>query len=342
MTVASSIRVPADRRTERRGFYRSLVAVIACCLGTLAACSADQPLNPSFSLTLDDAQAAMKQMKENQVKLRRPVVVVGGYRDPGIGSGNTKARVERMVNNPSVLNVPTGMTFTFDQAADRLVDAIEKEFPSDDPNWTTEVDVIGISMGGLVARYAAMPVDGPDSKCATAARADVGSSATVTATSSDRTDSSSAGASKNSAARTAPVAPDASDAPPAPAPPARKRLRVARLFTISSPHRGAKLAPVVFFDPLAIDMHGGSAFLAKLDAALPDAGYELVPYVRLSDEIVGENNAAPPGMKAWWVQNQPFQFSHLNCGRDERILADIARRLRGEQPYTTSPPAELP
>ncbi len=289
----------------------------------LGGCSADQPLNPSFPLTLDNARAAMKQMNEKAVPLLRPVIVVGGYHDIGLASGNTRTRVEGMVNSPSIINVTMVGTGGFDGAAERLIAAVERAFPSSDPNWTTEVDVIGISMGGLVARYAAMPTGDLDANAAV--RAATGSSASVTATAS-RSDERAT----------------TDDERTTPAPTAAKRLRIARLFTISSPHRGANLAPLVFFDPLTIDMRHDSPFLAKLDTALPDAGYEIYAYVRLNDELVGEENAAPPGMKAWWVQNQPFQFSHMNCGRDERILADIARRLRGEKPYATSPPAELP
>ena len=44
------------------------------------------------------------------------------------------------------------------------------------------------------------------------------------------------------------------------------------------------------------DMRAGSAFLCALDDC--EAGYELVPYCRLNDWIVGEENAAPPGREA--------------------------------------------
>ncbi len=64
-----------------------------------------------------------------------------------------------------------------------VIDAVDQKFPSSDPEVTTEVDVIGYSMGGLAARYAAMP--------ATAVNL------------------------------------------------SKRRLQIGRLFTISSPHRGA-------------------------------------------------------------------------------------------------------
>ena len=122
-----------------------------------------------------------------------------------------------------------------------------------------------------------------------------------------------------------------------------RRLNIARLFTISSPHDGADLADWPTLDDRVKDMRKGSAFLATLnsESLAPIHRYELFTYVRLKDGVVGEEHAAPPDMSAWWVPSG-FSFAHLGAGHDERILADILRRLRGEQPFTTSPPAPLP
>jgi pimeloyl-ACP methyl ester carboxylesterase len=147
---------------------------------------------------------------------------------------------------------------------------------------TVEVDVIGFSMGGLVARHAARP---------------------------------------NSLG---------------------KRLNIRRLFTISSPHRGARLASLPTVDQRMIDMRPGSAFLADLNSHLSEADYELLAYTRLGDMIVGPENAAPPGMSPWWVANASFSLAHISAGADPRILADIARRLRNEPPFTTTPASPLP
>ena len=54
-----------------------------------------------------------------------------------------------------------------------------------------------------------------------------------------------------------------------------RRLRIARLFTIGSPHRGAKLACVPTFDRRIVDMRTESEFLETLNAEDPD--YEIVP-----------------------------------------------------------------
>lgn len=117
-----------------------------------------------------------------------------------------------------------------------------------------------------------------------------------------------------------------------------RRLRIAHLFTIASPHRGSVSAPLPIFSKLAWDMRPGSTFLTSL----PSPDYPVIPYTRLGDDIVGAANTAPPGQTPWWVPNQPFQFAHLQAYADPRILADIGRRLRGEPSFTHGPPAALP
>ena len=121
-----------------------------------------------------------------------------------------------------------------------------------------------------------------------------------------------------------------------------RRLRIARLFTISAPHQGADIARVPTFDDRIKDMRPGAPFLRELDATVNgDAEYPLFAYVRLHDGVIGEEHAAPPGMAAWWVPSG-FTLSHILACRDSRILADILRRLRYEEPFSVEPPAPLP
>jgi hypothetical protein len=42
------------------------------------------------------------------------------------------------------------------------------------------------------------------------------------------------------------------------------------------------------------------------------------------------------------VPGKPFQDAHLMAMADPRIIADVARRLRGEPPLTSDPPEPLP
>jgi pimeloyl-ACP methyl ester carboxylesterase len=120
------------------------------------------------------------------------------------------------------------------------------------------------------------------------------------------------------------------------------RLAIKRLFTISSPHRGASLAKLPSSDPLISGMAPGSPFLKKLNRALPEADYQIIPYVRLGDGIVGSHYARPGERPPWWVPTPVLQSAHLGAHKDPRIVADIARRLRGEAPLTDPPPVPLP
>ncbi len=255
----------------------------------MVGCSADQLRNPSFDVTVAQAKAALRHMDQNPRSLDRPVIVLAGYLDPGFASESFAARLRHATGDSRIQSVAFAFCGDFDECRRRLVEAVEKHFPSDDPEWTTEVDVVAISMGGLVGRYAAMPV---------------------------KDDSQQSGANGT------------------------KRLKVARMFTISSPHRGASLADLPSFDRVQIDMRIGSPFIESLEP--PNGAYELYCYVRLGDKTVGPENAAPPGFTPWWVQKTPLSTAHAGAFTDPRILADIARRLRGETPFATDPPAPLP
>ena len=83
-----------------------------------------------------------------------------------------------------------------------------------------------------------------------------------------------------------------------------------------------------------------SKFLAYLNDEV-EIDYELVPYARLCDTTVGEQNTAPPGYTPWWVPTPAFQEAQVDAIGDPRILTDITLRLRGEMSATTSPPAPL-
>lgn len=111
----------------------------------------------------------------------------------------------------------------------------------------------------------------------------------------------------------------------------RPRLRIARLFTLATPHRGAVIANRIAPDPTVRDMKPGSPLLGKLDAALPDADYELICYGRLRDGWVDARHTAPPGRDPFWSPGTRL-WSHHTITADRLIIADIARRIRGEEP----------
>jgi hypothetical protein len=123
----------------------------------------------------------------------------------------------------------------------------------------------------------------------------------------------------------------------------RKRLKIRRLFTISSPHRGARLAALpLFFDRRVAEMRCGSVFLASLDVDLSGEPFELICYARLGDLTVGSRNTSPMGVDPFWVPNRPVSMGHISAAFDKRILLDIARRLRGEDPITNGQTTSIP
>lgn len=116
------------------------------------------------------------------------------------------------------------------------------------------------------------------------------------------------------------------------------RLRVRRLFTLATPHRGAKLARHIAIDPASQNMRPGSRFLRDLDESLPSAAFELICYAHLNDRWVGASRTAPHGRTPIWTGGTRF-FSHYSITSDAAILADIARRLRSEPPLAGDPSA---
>ena len=110
------------------------------------------------------------------------------------------------------------------------------------------------------------------------------------------------------------------------------RLRVKRLMTLSTPHRGARLARVFKIDEAARAMEPGSAFLTRLDRELASREYELRCYTRLRDWWVGAPNCAPPGMEPMWLPTPALTLGHLFVSLDARLIVEVARVLRGEAP----------
>src|SRR5262249_49610350 len=121
-----------------------------------------------------------------------------------------------------------------------------------------------------------------------------------------------------------------------------RAVRIARLFTLATPHRGAKITRWLRPDPLTAAMRPGSAFLSRLDEALTNAEYELVCYTRLGDSWVGATRSAPHGRDPFWTPGPPL-LSHQTITLDRLIRTDIARRLRGEEPLAlraSTPPRD--
>ncbi len=254
---------------------------------TVPAYTMDKTVNPSFDVSSSQARKELKQMRQEPVTLKRPVVVISGWGDVmGIASAYLAEQLRKATGDDRIISVPGGVGVTFEDCRQLVIEKLEDTYPSDDPSQTIEVDVIGFSMGGITARYAAS---------------------------------------------------DAFTEPSIP------RLQIAHLYTISTPHQGAKLAedskPI---DPLSRDLVPDSEFLRMLNEGRAEETYPIIAYTRLNDKTVGDNYTAPPAQTPYWLAPELFTRSHGGAYHDPRIIADLAKRLRGETPYTNVSPSPLP
>lgn len=234
--------------------------------------------NPSFNVTREEAEADFRRMAAIPVRLDRPLIVISGIGDPAISGTAIVKRMEPVVDG-TVIAVDFFSEATFDGARQRLLREVAMQLGTD-LDHLPEVDVVAFSMGGLVARDAAL---------------------------ADR---------------------------------AGRRLPIARLFTICTPHEGARLAAIPIGTPQSDDMTPTSDFILRLRSGPRD--YDLICYCRLDDVTVGEEFCAPEGTPLWWVPTPFGEWGHMQAFFDSRIVVDIARRLRGEPPFSTLPAAPLP
>lgn len=133
-----------------------IVFLIACCVLAIG-CATD---NPSFDLSRSDARSELRLMSDEPSPANRPVLVLGGYLDPGLLTESLAADLQSVLEGP-VISVSFSMTPDFDACRQRVLREIEEQAPellgqADSPD-TAPVDVVAISMGGLVARYMALP-----------------------------------------------------------------------------------------------------------------------------------------------------------------------------------------
>lgn len=205
-------------------------------------------------------------MRREPRALARPVLVLGGWRAWQFNSEGLTRRLCALTSGRREDFLAVSFMFhnRLDTAAAAASRAVRARWPAAGDE-SAEVDVVGVSMGGLVARLAALEGE--------------------------------------------------------------PRLRIARLFTLATPHRGASLANRIAIDPAARDMRTGSARLGALDACF--GAVDMTCYARLRDRIVGARNASPYGSHPNWIPG-PRALSHVLVTTEPVFIADIALRLRGE------------
>lgn len=256
--------------------------IALCCAGCLATGCAT-PIDPSFPASIAQGRTVLHKMEDDPQPLPRPLVVVGGMFDPGFSTGWVSSQFRAISQkHDKIIRVNLFGHLSFWGYRREILDQVDRAVPADKNGRRDDVDVIAFSLGGLAARYAAIPQnDG------------------------------------------------------------RAPLRIARLFTISTPHRGAALADILpLIAAVQRDLRYRSDRILEIDSAPHD--YPIYCYCRLGDRIVGAKNTSPFGEGVWWVYTPWFNLPHQGSTTDPRILADIALRIYGDKPLSRLPVAPLP
>lgn len=243
-------------------------------MGVLVGCASE----PGAPITTRQAKADLEAMAREPVVLERPVLVLSGYSIPGFAAEALAQDLREATGDGRVYAVTFFASTGMDASVRRVMHTVEQELGSGEDGWSPEVDVIGYSMGGVVARYAA------------------------TERASERNE--------------------------------MPKLRIRRLFTLCSPHQGARMAWRFSPVPAERAMARDSAFLAYLDESLAEGGYEVRAYAVDGDEIVGSMNSGVEGEPLYVLEGQSVaMWEHMAAVGDSRFSAEFARLLRGEGSY---------
>ncbi len=114
-------------------------------------------INPSFSCSIAEASRALEDVQNEPRPFERPVVIVAGASEPGFAVARTGGVFRYMTTDAEqVAVVPFFAERSFDEARERLVATVVERFGMGARGETVEVDVVGIGVGGLVARDAAI------------------------------------------------------------------------------------------------------------------------------------------------------------------------------------------
>lgn len=229
-----------------------------------------------------EERAEAARLRGAPVALPRPVAVLGGWRTPHI---TARALADRLcaltsAQRQDFIAASFLRASRVEEAAAKASREVERAFGIGAEGWTADVDVVGVSMGGLVGRAIEAGVFGHWGEGA-------------------------------------------------------RRVRVRRLFTLATPHRGARMARLAAPDGSARSMRAGSSFLARLDESLRASDMEVTAYARTRDGMVGATNASPWGTDPVWLEG-PRALSHLTVTQEWGFVIDVARRLRGEEPWIRS------
>ncbi len=124
--------------------------------GACTACVRVGEANPLIPHDIAAARAEQARLAANPAPPIRPVIVLGGYHAWGPVSWVVAHDLRRLTDASSdlFLPVPFMLDTTLQSGAARTIRRVRERFGVLDSSQTVEVDAIGISMGGIVARLA--------------------------------------------------------------------------------------------------------------------------------------------------------------------------------------------
>ncbi len=111
--------------------------------------------------TTSAARAYLRHFRQWPKALARPVVVLSGWGDPGVIAAQVARDIRRATGDVRVTDISFFWQFTMHDCRARVVQRVQALWPSANAGETVEVDVVGHSMGGLVARFAALAAGAP-------------------------------------------------------------------------------------------------------------------------------------------------------------------------------------
>ena len=109
-----------------------------------------------------------------------------------------------------------------------------------------------------------------------------------------------------------------------------KRLRIARLFAIATPHKGTpwgKFWPVLPYPLQAADCRPTSPFIASLDGDLSTASMPISTFWAEGDVVVPRESAQAVGAEHHSYSRPKGFFIHRKCAADPRLARDVIAGL---------------
>ncbi len=123
------------------------------------------PTNPSFPISINQGRTALKQMAADPRPLPRPLILIGGFLDP-ISTDWMEAELRAISHDRRIVTVCIAGHLSFWGYRRELLEKIAPFLPPDENGRRPEADVVGFSLGGLVARYSAIPENDGRAPCA--------------------------------------------------------------------------------------------------------------------------------------------------------------------------------